>query len=758
MRSDSSHTFGGSAAAFIHAGFPATDILPLIPPGAQLSQSSQVSPIQVGKIPGRFRDGVWSGLTGQWAAVGLDSDTVSAAQEWPTENVGLRSASFPAIDIDTATDEARALVESVVVSLFGEGLPVRFRPDAPRALYPFRLKPGGEAVRKRRLVWTDKRGFEHGLDVLGHGQQYVIAGRHPKGGAYQWRDGKSLVSVGADNLPSLTGEDVAAFNELLTEAILADGGTIVSAAASAGSATDYEVTVRDADPAWPDAMALEALNTIPNKSDTLPTRENLVAVLSSFKAATGRNADALAPDAEAWAVRHGWADSEYFWKIWDSILVSRVPPDHLAHVARRHGWDGAAQLAQVDFADLGADVELLIERHSSGALALPVPEKAPADLATVVDSLRQHAPDVFKYDEMRRTTMVMKPPTRAKDFKPRPVEDNDAAIVQEFLQRGGLRRVGKSTVIDAIELVARENAFHPVRDWLRATSWDGVERLPRLFPDYFGSENNEYTRAIGPMLLISMVARVMKPGAKVDHMVVLEGMQGSRKSTAVKVLGGDWFSDGLPDITSKDASQHLRGKWLIEVAEMHAVNKAEANALKSFLTRSEESYRPSYGRYEVHEPRQVVFIGTTNETEYLRDATGARRFWPVRTAEIDTDALARDRDQLFAEALARYKRGEKWWPEGDFETRVMRQEQEERFEADIWEEPVRLYLADKDRVTTAEVASNQLGIGAVANMGMTDQRRLGAIFRRLGWEKKKSMGTISWVRASAPASTRMGAA
>jgi predicted P-loop ATPase len=233
-------------------------------------------------------------------------------------------------------------------------------------------------------------------------------------------------------------------------------------------------------------------------------------------------------------------------------------------------------------------------------------------------------------------------------------------------------------------------------------------------------------------------------------MPVLEGDQGNLKSTACAILGGEWFSDNLPDVTAgKDAQQHLRSKWLLEIGEMHAMHRAETTVLKAFITRQIEIYRPPHGRREVHEPRQVVFFGTTNKHTYLRDETGGRRFWPIKAGVIDTDALARDRDQLFAEAVTRYRNGVPWWPDRDFERKHMAPEQAARYEADAWEEAIAAYVGNKSKVTVSQVARDGVGID-MPRIGTADQRRVAAALEQLGWRRlpKDREGNRWWTKGA----------
>jgi hypothetical protein len=373
----------------------------------------------------------------------------------------------------------------------------------------------------------------------------------------------------------------------------------------------------------------------------------------------------------------------------------------------------------------------------------------------------------FGYDEMQRTEMLLRPLfTPDADFKPRPLTDGDVTAVQAHLQWFGFRRLGKDTTHDAINKHAREHAFHPLRDYLDRLSWDGTGRLRTWLHDYFGAPQSEYTEQIGTMFLISMVARIYRPGCKVDTMLILEGDQGMLKSTACSILAGAaYFSDQLPDITSKEAFQHLRGKWLIEVAELRAYSRAAIDHFKEFLVRDTERYRPPWGRKEVNEPRQCCFVGTTNKHLYLKDETGNRRFWPVPTDMINIERLRADRDQLFAEAVNLFRGGVHWWADAEFERQCIATEQEARFEPDAWEPMIARYL---DQLSEKKTTVLRVALGALEYEGQrplipkskdepqpvrgtpinrltpADQRRITAVLTHLEWEPKRKNSERWW--------------
>lgn len=359
--------------------------------------------------------------------------------------------------------------------------------------------------------------------------------------------------------------------------------------------------------------------------------------------------------------------------------------------------------------------------------------------------------DVFARDLMSRVTMLtasIPGAPNADDF-PRPVRDSDIARVQRYLQELGLPRIGREAIGDAIDLRAESRASHPLRDWLGSLEWDGQRRLDGWLNVYLGAETTPYVAAVGRMFLVAMVARVFRPGCKLDYLIVFEGLQGTGKSAACRALGGQYFSDALPDIRSgKDVSQHMRDKWLIELSELSAISRAEAEALKAFVSREVEVYRPSYGRREVHEPRHCVFVGTTNRETYLKDETGGRRFWPIRTGAINLDGLARDREQLFAEAVQAYRAGARWWPDREFEGAVIAPEQEARFEDDAWRDPIARWLDDKQQATIAECAVHALHFEQ-AKIGTADTRRITRVFETLGWRNKRTKTGRFWVKVGA---------
>jgi hypothetical protein len=243
-----------------------------------------------------------------------------------------------------------------------------------------------------------------------------------------------------------------------------------------------------------------------------------------------------------------------------------------------------------------------------------------------------------------------------------------------------------------IALRAVHNAFHPVRDYLDGLIWDNTSRVKNWLPTYLGVEPTIYSQAVGEMFLISMVARIYEPGCQADYVLILEGPQGKLKSSALAVLGGEWFSDDLPDIRNKDAKVHLWGRWLLELGEFERMMRVDPITFKAFQTRRVDRFRPPYGRRDVDQPRHCTFAATVNLEEYLTDETGNRRGWPVTCGTINLDLLKKDRDQLFAEAVKLYHDGVHWWPTPEFEAEHFVPQQAARVVESAFDQYVRRVL------------------------------------------------------------------
>lgn len=270
--------------------------------------------------------------------------------------------------------------------------------------------------------------------------------------------------------------------------------------------------------------------------------------------------------------------------------------------------------------------------------------------------------------------------------------DNDDVKAAEWCQRK-LLNVPPPTVAAAAESVAREREpYHPVVKYLRGLQWDGEPRLDEWLIKFFGVVDTPYTRAISRKWLIAGVARVMDHGVQADYCLVLEGDQGKRKSSALRVLAKNWFTDDIADIGTKDSAIQLQGQWIVEIAELDAFNRAEMTTVKAWLVRRFDHFRPPYGRRAMDFPRQNIFAASTNKSDWGNDDTGLRRFWPVVVGDIDIEGLAEAVDHLWAEATFAYDEGEKHYL-SDATEAIARTEQHGRQHRDAWKEVVERWIA-----------------------------------------------------------------
>jgi predicted P-loop ATPase len=377
----------------------------------------------------------------------------------------------------------------------------------------------------------------------------------------------------------------------------------------------------------------------------------------------------------------------------------------------------------------------------------------------------RHSPEwagTVGYNEFAGTPVVLAPP-------PAPIttrvgaelDDNfDVGATVWFEERG--LTVAPATVRSAMDFYARERSFHPVRDYLDSLVWDGVPRLDTWLIIYLNATAGDLTRdpnrnpvyysdylaAVGSMFLISAVARIYQPGAQVDHTIVLQGGQGVYKSSTLRTLAikEDWFTDQIREFRSKDTEQKLRGIWVAELGDLAGLTNARVDMedVKAFLVQRDGHFRLPYGHRPGRFPRSCVFAGTTNANEFLRDETGNRRFWCVRTGAINLPGLCAVVGQLYAEAAVRFRKGEKWWITDPGILKAAEEEQQDRAVRDVWHESVMKaawldYSAlgeDGQRVGSTSVAAILAALNvAIERQDQAHKNRVVRVLVTEGWER-----------------------
>lgn len=311
--------------------------------------------------------------------------------------------------------------------------------------------------------------------------------------------------------------------------------------------------------------------------------------------------------------------------------------------------------------------------------------------------------------------------------------DRFDVLLTEWLHHKGIG-VSVDVVGKAVQAVAEQRPFHPVREYLEGLQWDGVERIEHWLVDHAQVEDSEYVRAVSARWMISAVARIYQPGCKADCCLILESPhQGAGKSTTIKTLGDPWWTDDMSEMGSKDSAIQTRGVWIVELSELDSMKRADQGRVKAFISRATDRYRPPYGHRPIDQPRQCVFAGTVNHSTYLNDETGGRRFWPIAIpGYVDLSGLAAARNQLWAEAYQAYKAGRKWWLDEKHLQEAAEREQMARYEGDPWEPRIADFLLARNEVTIEQLLDLAIG-KPMKDWNQQDKVRVGRCLRSLRW-------------------------
>lgn len=445
------------------------------------------------------------------------------------------------------------------------------------------------------------------------------------------------------------------------------------------------------------------------------------------------------------------------------------------------GWDVADAIAE------GYTTEqllaLLRKQRPALAKSIPTPDRARAVEAepdnawrtrlvvnghgqmkdcreNVIYLLRDHPAwvGVLGADTFAKRIVVRKPSPLGHAPGAEWTANDDIACGLWFQERERLLIRSPDTISAGVRYAAKLAPFHPLREWLESLRWDGVPRIDTWAPVYLGAADTPYHRKVGRYFLINMIRRVFEPGCVMRSVPVLEGPQDKGKSRSLYALAHPWFSDTTFKVGDKDSFQQIQGIWIYEISELESFTRAEATAVKAFISSTEDNFRAPYERQNERHLRQTAFAATTNATEYLKDWTGNTRFWPLTCGDrIDLDGIAAVREQLLAEAIVLYRAGERAFPTAEEQINLFGPEQDRRMMSHPWLEMILEYVnpagGRKDEVSVRALLVECLGLKPEKmNPQGGEAQRVGQILHSLGWTKVRAGGTKRtwmWVRPAA---------